>query len=118
MNGTYGYLSSPSMSPGLSTKVIMGNFLARDVMTSVDMHLATSETSVRPFMCGSSSTVASPVRVSRRFPEVTKVKPDVSIATPVRWTVSSTYQLMNEDLPAEWLPTISTVIFSRGGSSS
>ena len=48
----------------------------------------------------------------------TNVKPDVSIATPVRWTVSSTYQLMNEDLPAEWLPTISTVIFSRGGSSS
>jgi hypothetical protein len=38
------------------------------------------------------------------LPEVTKLKPWVSMATPVRWTCSSTYQLIKEDFPAEWFP--------------
>jgi hypothetical protein len=38
------------------------------------------------------------------LPEVTKLKPWVSMATPVLWTCSSMYQLMKEDLPAEWFP--------------
>ena len=50
--------------------------------------------------------MALPVRDSLRRPEVTKEKPWVSIATPVRCTCSSMYQLMNEDLPAEWFPEI------------
>ena len=48
--------------------------------------------------------VALPVRDSRFLPEVTKENPWVSMATPVLWTCSSMYQLMNEDFPAEWLP--------------
>lgn len=48
------------------------------------------------------------------IPEVTKVKPDVSMAMLSFWILSFTYQLMKEDLPAEWLPTIKTLIFSRG----
>jgi hypothetical protein len=38
------------------------------------------------------------------LPEVTKLNPWVSMATPVRWTCSSTYQLIKEDFPAEWFP--------------
>ena len=48
--------------------------------------------------------MALPVKLSLFLPEVTKEKPWVSMATPVLCTCSSMYQLMNEDLPAEWLP--------------
>lgn len=37
-----------------------------------------------------------------------------SMATPVFWMLSPMYQLMKLDLPAEWLPTIITLIFLRG----
>ena len=52
--------------------------------------------------------------MSRFLPEVQKVKPCVSIATAVLCTCSPTYQLMYDDLPAEWFPTIITLIFCRG----
>ena len=42
------------------------------------------------------------------------MKPCVSIATAVLCTCSPTYQLMYDDLPAEWLPTIITLILRRG----
>ena len=42
------------------------------------------------------------------------MKPCVSIATAVLCTCSPTYQLMYELLPAEWFPTIITLIFCRG----
>ena len=58
--------------------------------------------------------VASPLSVSRLRPLVTKVKPRVSMATPVVCTDSPMYQLMNEDLPALWLPMIITFTFFRG----
>merc|ERR1719209_1659379 len=46
-----------------------------------------------------------------------KVNPWVSMATPVFWICSSTYQLMKELFPAEWLPIRRTVIFFLGGKS-
>jgi hypothetical protein len=61
--------------------------------------------------------VAFPVRLSRLRPEVTKENPWVSIATPVLCTCSSMYQLMKDDLPAEWFPISMMVIFFLGASS-
>lgn len=43
------------------------------------------------------------------LPLVQRMKPRVSIATPVFTTRSPMYQLINELLPAEWLPTIITL---------
>jgi hypothetical protein len=34
------------------------------------------------------------------------------MATPVRWTCSSTYQLIKEDFPAEWFPEEGTIIMT------
>jgi hypothetical protein len=47
------------------------------------------------------------------LPLVQRMKPRVSMATPVLTTRSPMYQLMKLDLPAEWLPTIITL--SSGG---
>lgn len=62
-------------------------------------------------------TVESPLIGASVFfvPLVTNVKPCVSIATPVRCTSSPMYQLMNDDLPALWLPITSTFTLRRGG---
>ncbi len=46
------------------------------------------------------------------LPEVTKLNPWVSMATPVRWTCSSTYQLIKEDFPAEWFPEGGRIIIT------
>ena len=46
------------------------------------------------------------------LPEVTKLNPWVSMATPVRWTCSSTYQLIKEDFPAEWFPEEGGIIMT------
>jgi hypothetical protein len=43
------------------------------------------------------------------LPLVHRMKPRVSMATPVFTTRSPMYQLMKDDLPAEWLPTIMTL---------
>ena len=48
---------------------------------------------------------------------VTNENPWVSMATPVLWTCSSMYQLMKDDLPAEWLPINITLIFFLGDRS-
>ena len=58
--------------------------------------------------------MASPLSVSRLRPEVTKVKPRVSMATPVVCTLSPMYQLMKLDLPALWLPINITFTFFLG----
>jgi hypothetical protein len=34
------------------------------------------------------------------------------MATPVRWTCSSTYQLIKEDFPAEWFPEEGRIIIT------
>lgn len=51
------------------------------------------------------------------LPLVHRMKPRVSIATPVLTTRSPMYQLMNELLPAEWLPTIITLQHKEAGVS-
>jgi hypothetical protein len=45
---------------------------------------------------------------------VTKVKPRVSMATPVVCTLSPMYQLIKLDLPALWLPINITFTFFLG----
>jgi hypothetical protein len=47
------------------------------------------------------------------LPEVTKLNPWVSMATPVRWTCSSTYQLIKEDFPAEWFPEVTEKLVKK-----
>lgn len=52
------------------------------------------------------------------LPLVHRMKPRVSMATPVLTTRSPRYQLMKELLPAEWLPTIMTLRMQASSKAS
>ncbi len=117
-----GYAISPSTRPGVSQKSIIWKWRADDVLTWV-VRFSTSDfpnSFESGAKCGYSNKVESPLIGATVFfdPHVIKVNPCVSIATPVRWMSSPTYQLIKEDFPALWLPMIITLTFLRGAKIS
>ena len=115
------YLRFPSASPGVSMKIMFSKFFEVEVLdlrTRFCMSPGNLSVLVSLFMRslrnGNTLTALYPLNSYRYLPCIIRLISIVSIDTLALYMSSSTYQLINELLPAEWFPIIITTSFLSG----
>mmetsp|Transcript_42297 Transcript_42297/g.62184 ORF Transcript_42297/g.62184 Transcript_42297/m.62184 type:complete len:214 (-) Transcript_42297:118-759(-) len=109
-----GYRTLPSTRPGVSMSSSERKAFFSEVENSVTMWSQRPGRRPRRSSAGKLPSVIFPRHCVRFLPRRTSVTPAVSMATLVVCTFSPTYQLINDDLPAEWLPRSRTEMQSLG----